>query len=220
MTTVKLNTTDATFTSTARDALVAGVHGVRDSGGLGNVIDRPRDELHDTSDIATWHQPEGVVPTPTPYVPPTGQQATVDIHVKTTGMLYGTKTVVNGALSNGQVPLKLYNDWVRWVSVYVQYLKADGTNLSLDPNGTFPNTHHAHELGLLPQIFTVLGVPIWDTNTIDVSLQFPPRRRRRACCSAGSATTPSTAAGASTSRPTPTRAAPSPPRKRCCSPRA
>ena len=27
---------------------------------------------------------------------------------------------------------------------------------------------------MLPQVFTVLGVPIWDTNTIDVTLNFPP----------------------------------------------
>ena len=174
LTTVKLNSTDQTFTTTARSAFVAGIHGVRDTGGLGKVINQPLDQLHDTSDTATWHQPEGVVPTPTPYAPPTGEQATVSVQIKNTGLLYGTKTELNGALSGGQVPLKLYNDYVRWVSVYAQYLKADGTNLSLDPDATFPDTRHAHSLGLLPQIWTVLGVPIWDTNTIDVTLQYPP----------------------------------------------
>ena len=174
LTTVQLNSTDETFKSNARDAFVAGIHGVRDTGDLGKVIDRPLDVLHDPSDTATWHQPEGVVPASTPYVPPTGQQATVDVEIKNLGLSYGTKTELNGSLSNGQVPLKLYNDYVRWVWVYVQYLKADGTNLSLDPNAAWPNTRHAHSLGLLPQIFTVLGVPIWDTNTIDVNLQFPP----------------------------------------------
>ena len=155
---------------------MAGIHGVRDNGGLGKVINRPLDELHDSGDTATWHQAEGVVPTPTPYVPPAGEQATVDVHVKSPypTLLYGTYTQVNGGLSGQQVPLKLYNNYVRWVSVYVQYLKADGTNLSLDPNTTLPDTRHAHHLGLLPQIFTILGVPIWDTNTIDVTLDFPP----------------------------------------------
>jgi hypothetical protein len=173
LTTVKLNTTDTTFTETARNAFVAGIHGVRDTGSLGKVIDQPLDQLHDTSDTATWHQPEGVVPTPTVYVPPGGPQATLSVQVKHPGLFYGTKTFVNGGLNGGQLPLKLYNNYVRWVSVYVQYLKADGTNLSLDPNATFPNTRHAHSLGLLPQIWTILGVPIWDTNTIDVTLNFP-----------------------------------------------
>ena len=174
LTTVQLNSTDTQFVSTARSAFVAGVQGVRDTGDLGKVVNQPLDELHDPTDTATWHQPEGVVPTSTPYVPPTGQQATVDVHVNNTGFVYGTKTVVTGALSGSQVPLKLYNDYVRWVSVFVQYLKVDGTNLSLDPNATFPNTRHAHHLGLLPQIFTVLGVPIFGTNTIDVTLDYPP----------------------------------------------
>ena len=69
--------------------------------------------------------------------------------------------------------LKLYNNFVRWVWVYVQYLKADGTNLSLNSNSTFPDTKHATSLGLLPQVFTVLGVPLWDTNTLDATLTFP-----------------------------------------------
>jgi hypothetical protein len=169
-----MNTTDTTFTTTARSAFVAGIHGVRDNSSLGTVINQPLDALHDTSDTSTWHQPEGIVPTATPYVPPTGEQAAVEVHVNNTGLLYGTKTELNGALSGRQVPLRLYNDYVRWVWVYVQYLKADGTNLSLDPNATWPNTPNAKSLGLLPQIFTVLGVPIWDTNTIDVTLDFPP----------------------------------------------
>jgi hypothetical protein len=175
LTTVKLNTTDTTFTTTARSAFVAGIHGVRDRGDLGKVINRPLDELHDTGDTATWHQAEGVVPAPTPYVPPAGEQATVRAHVKSPypTLLYGTYTQVFGGLSDRQLPLKLYNNYVRWVSVYVQYLKADGTNLSLDPNATFPNTRHAKSLGLLPQIWTILGVPIWDTNTIDVTLDYP-----------------------------------------------
>ena len=185
LTTVTLNTTDSTFTGTARNALVAGIHGVRDTGTLGKVLDQPIDALQDTTDTSTWHQPEGVVPTATAYVPPTGQQAAIDVHVKNTGLLYGTKTAVNGAFSGGQVPLKLYNNYVRWVSVYAQYLKADGTNLSLDPTATFPNTRHAHSLGLLPQIFTILGVPIWDTNTIDVTLTFPPEATAPGSCICG-----------------------------------
>ena len=72
------------------------------------------------------------------------------------------------------MPLKLYNNYVRWVSVYVQYLKADGTNLSLDPDRDVPR----HPPRQLPRPAAAglhhLGVPIWDTNTIDVTLDFPP----------------------------------------------
>ena len=36
-----------------------------------------------------------------------------------------------------------------------------------------PDTKYSQSLGLLPQVFTVLGVPLWDTNSIDVTLDFP-----------------------------------------------
>jgi hypothetical protein len=172
--TVQLNQTDPTFTANARSAFVAGIQGIRDTGSLGKVINQPLDAIHDPQDTSTWHQPEGVILPPTPYQPPSGLQSGVTAQVKNPGLLYGTYTALNGPLSGRQVPLKLYNNYVRWVWVYVQYLKADGTNLSLDPGATFPNTKFSHSLGLLPQIFTLLGVPLWDTNTIEVTLDFPP----------------------------------------------
>ena len=76
-------------------------------------------------------------------------------------------------LHRTQVPLTLYNNWVRWVWVYVQYLGKDNENLSPNPNPTWPDTKYAQSLGLLPQVFTVLGVPLWDTNTITKTLNFP-----------------------------------------------
>jgi hypothetical protein len=172
--TVQLNQTDTTFTANARSAFVAGIQGVRDTGSLGKVINQPLDAIHDPQDTSTWHQSEGVIIPPTPYQPPSGLQSGVTAQVKNPGLLYGTYTALNGAISGRQVPLKLYNNYVRWVWVYVQYLKADGTNLSLDPGATFPNTKFSQSLGLLPQIFTLLGVPIWDTNTIEVTLNLPP----------------------------------------------
>src|SRR5215475_9931111 len=172
--TVQLNQTDTMFTAKARSAFVAGIQGVRDTGRLGKVLNQPLDAIHDPQDTSTWHQPEGVIIPPTPYQPSTGLQSGVTAQVKNPGLLYGTYTALNGALSGRQVPLKLYNNYVRWVWVYVQYLKADGTNLSLDPGATFPDTKYSRSLGLLPQIFTLLGVPIWDSNTIEVTLDFPP----------------------------------------------
>ena len=155
----------------AHAAFTAGIHTVRNDGGLGTVLDKPLDES--PPDTSTWHQPQGVVPHPIPYVPHTALGAAVQVRLQNSGTVHGTRVVINGDFSTGQLPLKLYNNFVRWVWVYVQYLKADGTNLSIQSSPTFPDTRHATSLGLLPQVFTVLGVPLWDTNTIDATLTFP-----------------------------------------------
>ena len=89
------------------------------------------------------------------------------------------------AVLGGQLPLKLFNNYVRWVWVYVQYLKQDGTNLSVDAGATCPNTPNARSVGLLPQVFTLLGVPIWDTNTITPTLTFPTDATRARILYAG-----------------------------------
>ena len=46
-------------------------------------------------------------------------------------------------------------------------------NLSLNPNATLPDTKYSKSLAICPQVFTLLGVPLWNTNTIDVTLDFP-----------------------------------------------
>jgi hypothetical protein len=175
--TVQLNKTDPNFTATARSAFIAGIRGVRNTGSLGKVINQPLDQIYDEKDTSTWHASEGIVIAPTPYTPPSGVGAGVQAQVQNQNPLptelYGTFTKVTGAFSGGQLPLELYNDYVRWVWVYVQYLKADGTNLSLSPAPTFPDTRYAQSLGLLPQIFTLLGIPIFRSNSIEVTLDFP-----------------------------------------------
>ena len=93
--------------------------------------------------------------------------------MKNPGFWYGTKTDVSSGYNNGQVGLTLYNNFVRWVWVYVQYLGKDNENLSINPNATYPDTQYSQSLGLLPQVFTVLGVPLWDTNSINVTLNYP-----------------------------------------------
>jgi hypothetical protein len=170
-TTYTLNKTDPTLKATCRSAVKSGIQGVRNNGSLGTVLTKPLDES--PPDTSTWHQSEGTIVKPAAYVPGTGLESGVNVQVENSGLLFGTYTSLNGGYSGGIVPLKLYNNFVRWVSVYVQYLKADGTNLSLSPNAAWPDTKHAQSLGLLPQVFTVLGVPIWDTNTIEVNLNFP-----------------------------------------------
>jgi len=180
--TIRLNKTDPTFTENARSAFSAGITAVRDTGSLGTVLDKPIDQT--SGDTLTWHQPEGIAITPTPLATPnlagrrprgaSGSGAGLAVQILNTGSLHGTYTAANGPVSGSQVPLKLYNNFVRWISVYVQYLAADGTNLSLSDSATFPDTQYAKHLGLLPQVFTLFGVPLWDTNTIEVTLDFPP----------------------------------------------
>ena len=167
--TIVLNQTDQTFGQTARDAVAAGVLGVRDSASLGAVIDQP---LEQVSTTATWVQTEGLVPeTLTP-----GQlQDTPTVQLKHRGTQFGTKVTVQGPLQNSQVPLRVYNNFVRWVDIYVQYLDVRGQNLSINASPTFPDTKYSQHLALMPQVFTVLGVPIWDTNHVDVTLSFPPQ---------------------------------------------
>jgi hypothetical protein len=170
--TFRLDQQDAGLTRTLRSALAAGVTGVRDTAQLGAVIDKPLDQDR-LAATKTWVQPEGVVPRATTFKQGR-KRAGVDIKVKNPGLNFGTYVVVNGSYANGKVPLKLYNNYVRWVSVYVQYLGKDGENLSVDPSPGGNDTKYAQYLGLLPQVFTVLGIPLWDTNTIEVSLEFPP----------------------------------------------
>jgi hypothetical protein len=170
--TFRLNTSASGLSQALKSSVSAGVVGVRDTAELGAVIDRPlvRDKAASTK---TWVQPEGVAPAATP-VSRALKGSQIDITVKNTGLNSGTYVAVDGDYANDKVPLKLYNNYVRWVSVYVQYLGAGGKNLSANPSAKFPDTKYAKSLGLMPQVFTVLGIPLWDTNTLDVKLDFPP----------------------------------------------
>jgi hypothetical protein len=171
--TIQLNKTDPGFVQALRSGLSAAITGVRDNAQLGAVINKPLDQ-DPAASTQTWVQPEGVIPQSQPYAGSPQLGAGLDIKVKNQGVLFGTQTVVNGSYSSGSVPLKLYNNYVRWVWVYVQYLGANNENLSANTNPKWPDTKYAQSLGLLPQIFTILGIPLWGTNTIDVTLNFPP----------------------------------------------
>ena len=168
---------DKTLQGLVKSALTTGVKIVRNSADLGAVIDQPLDATPAAA-TKTWVQSSGMVPQSQPYAPPTQLGAAgLQVQIKNPGDLFGTRTVLNGAYSNQQVPLKLYNNWVRWVQVYVQYLGANDTNMSYNGSrtwpGSFPDTRNGLGVGTLPQIFTVLGIPIWDTNTLDATLTFP-----------------------------------------------
>ncbi|HEX5195012.1 MAG TPA: hypothetical protein VFW09_19615 [Solirubrobacteraceae bacterium] len=166
----KLND-DAPGLSTAMtDAVVVGVKGVRDTEALGAVIDQPLDKER-TASTKTWVQPVGVLPRATP-VSRALKGSGIDIKVKNEGLNYGTYVTVDGTLTDGKLPLKLYNNYVRWVSVYVQYLGAGGKTIP-NQNPAPADTKYAQYLGMMPQVFTLLGVPIWDSNTIEATLQFP-----------------------------------------------
>jgi hypothetical protein len=113
------------------------------------------------------------VTTPQPYTTALTAGAGIDIKIQNPGFLFGTHTITNGGYTNGKVPLKIYNNFVRWIWVYVQYLGEGGKNLSANPNAKFPDTKYSKSIAIMPQVFTVFGVPLWDTNTIEVTLDFP-----------------------------------------------
>ena len=178
-------TDDQNFRDALSSAVISGIREVRDTSSLGAVINKPLDQ-DPAASTKTWVQPDGVIPTPKPYPPASpsktadGTRATtsasggLDIQIANEGLLFGTYTIRNGTFANSKMPLRIYNNWVRWIWVYVQYLGTGDTNLSIDNNAKFPDTKYSKSVAVLPQVFTVLGVPIWDTNTIDVTLDFPP----------------------------------------------
>ena len=183
LTTLQLNpTNDATFANNAHDALVASIHGVRaQPAGWAKSS-----TSHSTSCKTPPTPPPGIAPRawstpPTPYTPPTGVGADVTadrrehraalrhVHhaqraaLRQTGPSCGSTTTTSagcGCMSNTSRPTA-------------------PRTCPLNPNASFPNTPNAQSLGLLPQVFTVLGIPIWDTNTIDVTLDFPPEATQR-----------------------------------------
>jgi hypothetical protein len=171
-TTFRLNPqNDAGFARAVKAGLIGGIRAVRNDPALGAVISQPL-EQDQAASTRTWVQPQGVLPQPQP-VTSARKGAGIDIQVKNPGFWYGTQTSVSSGYNNGQVALTLNNNFVRWVWVYVQYIGKDGENLSANPNATLPNTRYSESLGLLPQVFTVLGVPVWGKNSIGVTLNYP-----------------------------------------------
>ena len=156
---------DPDFRQGLKSAVSAAVTGVRNTGSLGVVIDQPL-ELEPAAATRTWVQSQGVAPQPRPYADPALLGSELSINVKNPGDVFGTKTVVNGGYSNGQVPLTLYNNWVRWIWVYVQYLgrgRRQPVGQSERDSSRIRST--ASPSGSIPQVYTMLGIPLWDTNT-------------------------------------------------------
>jgi hypothetical protein len=179
--TIVLNRDDQTFVDAHQLAIKSGIRTVRDDDGLGAVIDKPLAEEGDSVKQRTWIQPQGVIPQATAYSPALAIGTGLDIKVKNTGNVFGTTTGVSGAYQNGKVPLKVANDYVRWVYAYVQYVGKDGQVVPAKAGGKYPdtdaqgpNTQYSKFLGVLPQVPTILGIPLGPaTNTIDVTLNFP-----------------------------------------------
>ena len=162
---------DPTFQQLLTSAVTAAITTTRDTASLGAVLDEPLEKTPSAA-TATWKQPQGVLPQSTPY---TGepQGGGIDIRVKNPGMNYGTQIVPSGTYSNGQVPLEIYNNWVRWMWIYVQYLGSDNENLSVNANPTWPDTANCKSVGLLSEVSTILGIPLWNTNYTQVTLDYP-----------------------------------------------
>jgi hypothetical protein len=169
--TIVLNDTDARFTAATTASVTGGLGAVRDTGSLGAVTGTPLDE-DPAASVKTWVQPQGIVPQSQPAVAQVAAASGVSVKVKNPGFLYGTQTKAGG-LSGTKVPLTIYNNFVRWIFVYVQYLGPGGENLSANSGATFPDTKYSKFVDVLPQVYTVFGIPLWDTNTIKVTLDFP-----------------------------------------------
>ena len=148
---VQLNTADPGF----KQALKAGVGGgsmaVRDTGSLGQVIDKPIADYPKGTPFKTWVQSQGVTPQTKPYTPPlldSTAGGSVDVNITNSGASYGLRTEnTGGVTSSRQVPIRIYNNYLRWVWAYVQYLGADKdgnvVNLSATiqaPNSPTPTT--------------------------------------------------------------------------------
>ncbi|MBV9582890.1 MAG: hypothetical protein JO057_30260 [Chloroflexi bacterium] len=167
-------TQDDTFQAALKSGVGAGVLGVRDKGELGQVIDKPISDYPVGTPFKTWVQPQGVTPKLIPYAPPaTAAGGGIQATVKNTGLLYGTYTQTTSDYSGGKVPIRIYNNWVRWMWAYVQYLGQNGDNLVIDSNAKWPSTRYSRSLVPVTQVATVLGVPLWDQNSVDVTLDFP-----------------------------------------------
>ena len=134
--TFRLNESDAKLKHALKSAISVGITTVRDTAELGAVIDKPLVDERSRS-RRTWIQPEGVAPAVRNHTTAL-KSSKVDIKIKNTGLNSGTYVAKNGELENGKVPLKIYNNYVRWVSVYVQYLGKDGKNLSDNPTPSPP----------------------------------------------------------------------------------
>jgi hypothetical protein len=117
-TTFRLNPqNDPTFAGAVQAGLVGGIRAVRNNAALGAVINQPLEQTP-AAMTQTWVQPQGVLPQAQPVS--AKQDSTFHPTIKNPGSLFGTQTVVNGGFTVDQVPLTLYNNWVRWVWVYVQ----------------------------------------------------------------------------------------------------
>ena len=150
----------------------ASVVAVRDNADLGAVIDQPLEQVPAAS-TKTWVQSEGLIPQTREFAPGAARGRGLDVTVKNPGVVYGTQVTAGAVNANGTVPLQIYNNWVRWIWVYVQYLGAGNANLSLNANPTWPDTAYSKSYGLLTEVSTILGVPIWNDNSIQVTLDYP-----------------------------------------------
>ncbi len=180
--TIKFNQ-DTNFQGALQKGISTGVKLVRNTGDLGQVIDKPVSAYPVGTPFKTWTQPQGATPQSKSYTPPPGAeaggiQATLKVAYEpfqvpvSNGLTFGMGTQMTSGYTDGEVKLTIYNNFVRWVWAYVQYIGKDGKNLSTGA-GKWPDTKYSKSLALVPQVFTLLGVPLWDTNSIPVTLNFP-----------------------------------------------
>ena len=170
------------------------------------MIDEPLDELQDKQDTSTWHQPTGVLNTPTPYTPPVGLEAAA---VQATVVEYGfvvrhvhdVERVVLERPGAVEVVQQLCPLGVGVCAVFEA-----GRHEPVGGRGRNVPEHPERPVGgvVAAGVHGAGGADLGhehDHPDVDVSRRGRPRR---GSCTRDWATAPPTAGGGSTSRPTPT----------------
>jgi hypothetical protein len=215
----KLNPDAPGLKDAARNSLVSGIRAVRNTRSLGTVLDKPLDES--PPDTSTWHQPQGIVPRPIPYVPPTGLGATVEARLQNAGTLHGTKVAITGALSNEQLPSSSTTTSSGGSGSMSSISRPTAPTCRSRPTRSGPTPSTPSRWARWPRSSPWSEFPSSTTTPSTSPSTFPPPTpAARACCSAGSAAARWTAAGASIFRPTPTTTNTSVQPTRSCSPRS
>ena len=103
---------------------------------------------------------KSLFPRPSPQGTPRRLRDTPTVQLNIGAHSSARRSRCRGPCKNAQVPLRVYNNFVRWVDIYVQYLDARGQNLSINPSPTGQDTKYSQHLALMPQVCTVLGAAL------------------------------------------------------------
>ena len=167
-------TSDAGFQRSLKSAVASGVQAVRDTGSLGAVIDQPLD-TQPAASTKTWVQSQGAVPQTDSVRGPRAARRRRDRHqrqeprqrVRHQGR--GQRHVLQRP-GPAQALQQLGP-----LGVGVRPVPRRRTTRTCPPTRTprGPTRSTASRSACSPQVCTVLGIPVWDQNTITVNAGLP-----------------------------------------------